>query len=228
METEYLTLAALMVEVTARREAGEEVLDANDAKTRRIGFVVGDDYLFVRMSRLSTEQLKSVPGFIEQPEPEMANLWDDGLMNDVMDKADELTEGERGAAVDQAKLPTPEKMAEWVAVVQAGIKQAGIHNMDKQSIGGSPFTFYWSDGDFKRHHVNLRLKTDHLGLDVFVAVQEGPLWGSYRYAKRIAWVDQAFSADWVCQQVAAAKRVFDSEPQCECKRHQDIRSGRVL
>lgn len=239
MEIEFPTLTALNAEVALRRTSKPEivVLPSDDPKSRRIGFVVGaptaavggedDNYLFVRMKNLTQSELQDLTGFLTQAEPELDNLWDAGLMSDVMDKAEELSEGERGALVDQAKLPSTEQMAEWVSIVESGIQAARLP-WGTQRIGGSPFTFYWGMIRFKEHHVGLQVKTDHLGLDVYVAVSEGPLWSNHRYLQRVAWADPAFSAAWVTEHVTEAVRVFEAEPQCQCRYHKDIRAGRIL
>lgn len=236
METEFPTLTALTTEITSRRAFKPDVvvLPADDPKSRRVGFVVGsqtatlaeeDEYLFVRMKNLTSAEMSTLTGFVSQTEPDLAGLWDAGIMNDVMDKAEELSDGERGAAVDQAKLPSTKQMAAWCDIVQEGITQAGL-DWTAHSPGGSPFTFRWgTGGGWKEHHGRVEVCTDHLGVTFCVGEKDGLFWGNIFDETRLTWSSTGITPARVATHVEAIYNRFKDIPQCQCEDHIDRRAG---
>ena len=239
MEIEYPTLPLLTDAIGHRREAGDIGLTANDTKTRRVGFVVGptgpspasaDEYHFVRMKNLTPTEMASLPEFIEQVPPDLAGMWDRGIESDIMDKTDELAEGERVARVSPALLPSSEQMAVYVALIEQGLRDAGF-DWATRSYPASPFTFSWGTASRKEHHTILELRTDHAGVNVTVGDKDGVEWSGIQYAQRIAWADATEERGWPVPAWVAlyAKRAmgyYEVAPQCDCRDHQDRRTGR--
>ena len=108
MDIEFPSFAALQDEVARRRDGGSVLLYAADPKARRVGFVAGEDTLFVRMSLLTRAQLDQVvrgeevllhPEGLETPstesDPPLDGLWGDGLDHDGVEIANILIEGEK-------------------------------------------------------------------------------------------------------------------------------------
>ena len=119
------------------------LLYAADPKARRVGFVAGEDTLFVRMSLLTRAQLDQVvrgeevllhPEGLETPstesDPPLDGLWGDGLDHDGVEIANILIEGEKAAKSGWGGFPTPAEMRSRVALIQEGLRLAGVTAKD--------------------------------------------------------------------------------------------------
>lgn len=172
----------------------------------------------------------------DEPEPTespetLAALWADGLEADGRAMANELIEGERDAKANQALLPSTKQMAAWCAVVEQGIRDAGL-DWTRHSPGGSPFTFRWGTASTAKNHGAVEVGTDHLGVTFTAGTRHGITW-SIEAASRILWADPEFDAEHVREHVKAVFDVFDRIPECRCERHLSRRgvptpSGRRL
>lgn len=227
MDIEFDLFPELKAALEARRNQGDDVKDVTDPKRRTLGFLVGDDYLFIKMSNLSAQQLQAELQTPPIPH-DLSDLWDTSPEKDMINLADVLTEGEREAAKARADLPSLEQMKEWVESIEQGIRRAGF-DWNRRTYPGSPFTYSWGTSESRWHHGKLEFRTDHKGITVTVGDRDGAhIWTEITFARRVAWGDvdaRPFDA-WAEEQTTEAMIWYEKIPQCDCPDHQERRSGR--
>lgn len=241
MDTEFKSVSALHDEVTRLRDGGEVLLYAPDPKTRRVGFVAGDEFLFVRMSALTKAQLDQVvrgedvflhPACLEPEapaeEPLPDGLWGEGFDRDGVETANDLIEGEKAAKKGWEKFPTPDQMHARVTLIEEGLRRIGVTTKVSRS-GGSPFTFRWAlaAGAKTEHAGRARIVTDHLGVTFVVDVQHGGVSSEEVLAEsRLTWSDPEFTPEGVAAHTRAVLDTFAQIPPCQCEDHKMRRAGR--
>lgn len=221
-EIGFDTLPALDAEAQSRRDSGHEVLDADDVKGRRFGFLdaTTDEYLFVPFGKLSATQITARTA--GEADPELSALFEMHLDNDISDEELLLAAGEREAAKAWDKFPTPEQTAERVEAIQRALC---VYDIQKRSgRAGDPFRAAWSQFCHGEHHGFLSVTTDHLGITCLVT-PDGE-WTRALHLTRLAWAEGQTSEDiteWVSEQMKVAWSHFKGIPRCECQEHRQRR-----
>jgi len=216
------TLAELDAEAQRRREAGHEVLPGDDVKGRRFGFLdaTTEEYLFVTFGNLSASQIQArVAG---EAEPELTALFEERLEHDLSDEELMLAAGEREAAKNWDKFPTPEQMAARVEAIQQALRVYDIEPRGRRA--GDPFRAVWSRFAHEEHHGFISVTTDHLGITCLVT-PDGE-WTRALHLTRLAWAEGQTEADittWMSEQMAVMWSLYKGIPQCECQEHRQRR-----
>lgn len=231
-EVRHGSLEELEAELDRRRDAGHLLRRADDPKGRRLGWVDLEDgaYLYVPFAKLTAAEIarageQAAGGQDDAPlEALPEDIWADGIESDVMDKMEELAEGEARAA--SHILPSPEQMAGWLATVEAGVRAAGL-DWEMRSYAASPFTFTWGEEAFREHHGAVEVRTDHLGVTATSGTRYGVEWGG-SIRQRVDWFDPEFTVEGVRDLVQDAHAHYKKFPRCECEYHRNLRAGRVL
>lgn len=213
------TLAELDAEAQRRRDAGHEVLVANDVKGRRFGFLdtVTEEYLFVPFGNLSAAQIEARTA--GEADPELTALFEERLESDLSDEELMLEAGEREAAKNWDKFPTPEQTAARKDAIQQALRVYDIE--PRGSRVGDPFRAVWSRFAHEEHHGFISVTTDHLGITCLVT-PDGE-WTRALHLTRLAWAEGQTEADiteWMSEQMKVMWSLYKSIPRCDCQEHQ--------
>jgi hypothetical protein len=225
-EKSFASLPELDVEVHRRREEDHEVLEGNDMKGRRFGFLdtTTDEYLFVPFGKLSSAQITARAG--GEPDPELSLQFAERLESDQSDEELLLAAGEREAAKNWDKFPTPEQTA-----ARKDALQRALLNYDIELRGsrvGDPFRAVWSRFCHGKHHGFISVTMDHLGITCLVT-PDGE-WTKALHLTRLAWAEGQTDVDiteWVREQMVVMWPLFKGIPQCECQEHQRQRNRQL-
>lgn len=222
LEVVFGTLPAMDAEAQARRDTGHEVLDADDVKGRRFGFLdaTTDEYLFVPFGKLSAAQIEARTA--GEADPELSALFEERLEADMSDEELLLEAGEREAAQNWDKFPTLEQTAARVEAIQKGLLGYDIERRGMRV--GDPFRAVWSRFTSAEHHGFISVTTDHLGITCLVT-PDGE-WTKALHLIRLAWAEGQTDADitaWVSEQMKVMWPLYKGIPQCQCQEHRQRR-----